>query len=236
VNPNEWCERVPLTDLITEATGCQTVVENDAAAYAVYEQRRGIGIEADSFAVVLIRDGVGGGIVLNGQVAPIPFEVGHIVVEPEGRKCSCGNYGCIESIAGRRAIRAIIGDQIGGPTEPDGIEQAIELARTNSAALDAFHTGGQAIARGVASIITLFGVRHVVIYCDPAMAAMAAEDDGQPAAATAFFQGVATFKKHVFPPLQDGCRVLTKPWRSTDGAVGAAFVALNRIFFIQVGD
>jgi predicted NBD/HSP70 family sugar kinase len=235
VDPDEWREPVRLAALVEEGTGCRTVVENDAAAYAVYEQRFGVGYQTGSFAVVLVRDGVGGGIVLDHRVISIPFEIGHLTVQPDGRPCPCGNNGCIESLAGRRAIRGIVGKLLGGKTDTDGIKQAIDLAddghEKSKEVLTAFREGGEAIARGVATILTLFGVSHVVVYCDRAMS----EAESTRPAVAAFFAGLNTFGKYTFPTFKT-CQLVLKQWRSTDGALGAALVALNQLFFVPLAD
>ena len=48
--------------------------------------------------------GIGGGIVYNKKLLHIPAEIGHMSIVPDGEKCHCGNYGCLESYAAARAI------------------------------------------------------------------------------------------------------------------------------------
>lgn len=246
VDPINWTSPVPLAALVQEETGCRTVIENDAAAYAVYEHKFGVGVETGSFAVILVRDGVGGGLVLDHRVLPIPFEIGHLKVRSpfkvgqfgsgaDGRRCPCGNSGCIESVAGRRALRAIVGDLMGGRTDIEDIKRAIDLAEgrheRSEEVLAAFRAGGEAIAQGIATILTMFAVSHVVLYCDEAMVG-----PGSPRPAVAeFFAGVRSFSEHTFPAFRD-CQLVTRRWRSTDGAHGAALVALNQLFFVSLVD
>lgn len=234
-NPHRWTTEVPLAALVERQTGCRTVVENDAAAYAVYEQRFGVGLDTGSFLVILVRDGVGGGIVLDHRVLSVPFEFGHLTVRPNGRRCSCDLDGCIESLAGRRAMLGIIGELIGSGIEPDCVGQAIELADKagdprSDDVVTVFREAGEAVARGIAGIVTLFGVSHVVVYCDPELTA----SEGK-RAVDAFLGAVRTFPQNTFPALR-GAKLATKPWRSTDGALGAALVALNQLFFVPLSD
>jgi glucokinase len=228
-----WARDVPLADLVREETGCQTIVENDAAAYAVYEQRFGVGRHAPSFAVILVRDGVGGGVVLDDQLAPIPFEVGHIQFQPRGRRCDCGNLGCVEAYAGRRAIRAIVGDAIGAYTDIEDFEMITELSRPGNdqaaQVLQVVRQGGLAIAHGVATVLTMFGVPEIVIFAPPALT-----DRAHPTA-TAFLEGVEAFRQTAFPVFRD-CRLHVRPLSRTDGAHGAALAALNEFFYVPLTD
>lgn len=147
--PYEWKD-VKLVDLVQAATGCATMLENDAKAYAVYEQKMGLGRRTDSFVLVLIRDGVGGAVVIDNQLLQIPLEVGHISVWPEGRECLCGKRGCLGAVAGRRGIRAAVAE-LAGLHSVDPFERTVEIANGDDdlagAALHAFHTAGESIAR-----------------------------------------------------------------------------------------
>lgn len=227
--PVQWTTPVPLAALVEEETGCPTVVENDAAAYAAYELRFGAGFQTGSFAIILVRDGVGGGIVMDHRVLSIPFEIGHLNVRKDGRKCACGNVGCVEAHAGRRAIRGLLGELLRRPTDADDIRAAIELASSGAdpRVLDVFRAAGEAIAHAIATVLTLFGVDRVVIFCDPEMC----DQDKPPVAA--FSAGVATFQRYTFPPYRN-CEIERKEWHSTDGALGAALVALNQLFFVPL--
>ena len=62
--------------------------------------------DCPTFAVVLIRDGVGAGVVVRRERLCVPFEFGHFQVWPRGRACDCGMRGCIESQLGSRAMPA----------------------------------------------------------------------------------------------------------------------------------
>ena len=231
--PYEWKD-VPLVDLVQAATGCVTVLENDAAAYAVYEQKLGWGQRTDSFALILIRDGVGGAVVLDNHLLPIPFEIGHIPISPSGRRCDCGKRGCLESQAGRRAIRAMVAELINSENV-DRFEIAIEVANRNDergrAALQVFQRAGRSIAQGIATVLALFGPRHVVIYAPDALTG----SGGGGAAADAFMTEVGRFRDHTFCVFER-CEVVIESLSSSQrGAQGAALAALNRHFFVSLG-
>ena len=95
------------------------VVENDATAAAVGEQFHGAGRRLRDFFYVYIGVGVGGGMILSGHPyrgsAGRAGELGHVVVEPGGRPCACGNRGCLERYASLSAAQhALDGRPEGG--------------------------------------------------------------------------------------------------------------------------
>jgi predicted NBD/HSP70 family sugar kinase len=164
----------------------------------------------------------------------VPFEVGHFQVDPNGRQCDCGNRGCVEAYAGRRAIRAIVGELMGGPSDIETIEGAIDLAGRSDqhgpAVLKAFREGGEAIALGIAIALTTFALSHVVIYGHPAMI-----DSRASRAAAAFMNGIAIFPSRTFPAFRK-CQIIPRPLERTIGAQGAALVALSQFFFVPLHD
>lgn len=233
--PYQW-ENVKLVDLVQIATGCVTVLENDAHAYAAYEQKLGLGCQTDSFALVLVRDGVGGAVVVDHQLLAFPLEFGHIPVWPKGRECDCGKYGCVESQAGRRAIRAMVAE-LTGLENVDPFERAVKIADGDDeharAAQQAFLKAGESVARGIATILTLFGLRDVVLYGPDALIG----SDRGSQAANCFMGEVKKFREHTFRVVEQ-CRLITEPLNSEHafrGAQGAALTALNRQFFVPLG-
>lgn len=227
--PYEW-SNVALADRLRAATGCATIVDNDAHAYAAYEQKFGVGHQTGSFAIILIRDGVGAGVVIDGTQLQIPMEFGHLLVWPEGRICDCGNRGCIESQAGRRAISAMVREL----TRRDGVldfEAAVALANgLSDAAADAQHAfrrAGVSIARGLATMLTLFGLDQVVIYCPEDLIRK------DTAAARCFGEELVRFRDYAFKVTRT-CELVLRPLDHYRGAHGAALIALNRQFFIPL--
>lgn len=80
------------------------VVENDANAAAYGEKCAGAGKDFNSFIVLTLGTGIGGGVVINNKLLPIAAEVGHMSINANGRQCVCGNVGCLESYASATAI------------------------------------------------------------------------------------------------------------------------------------
>ncbi|MFE5868118.1 ROK family protein [Streptomyces roseifaciens] len=228
--PYEWVD-VPLGAELAFKMGCATSVENDAHAFAAYEQSLGVGSTSATFGVVLVRDGVGAGMVVRGERISVPMEFGHFQVWQRGRICDCGMRGCIESQVGNRALTAVVKELTG--RELDGLEAAIALADSTDPqarqAAAAFRKAGTSIARGIATLLTTFGPTHVVIY--------AAEDliSGGPGrrAANSFLHAMRKFPAHTFHISRD-CHIVTKPLDAVRGAHGAALIALQSCFGVRL--
>jgi len=83
-------------------------IGNDAYCHTLAELRYGAARDVENLVMLTLGTGVGGGVALDNQVRRGPRqimgEVGHIVVEPNGRRCGCGNHGCLEAIVGRDGL------------------------------------------------------------------------------------------------------------------------------------
>ena len=226
-------ENEKLAELVERETGCRTVLENDTAALAVVEQKFGVGQEHSTYVVILIRDGVGCNVVMENKLLPGPWELGHIIVWPDGRECECGLVGDIESQAGRRAIRAVAREEAGAERNLEW-EPAVGLALEDGAradkALRAFEWAGEAIGRGIAKLVTLLNPTCVVIYAPPELIEAAA---GNKRVTEAFMGAVEKFRGQTFPPRKE-CHLVTRRMQPTDGARGAALIALSRLFSVPL--
>ncbi len=92
---------VPLADMFAEKLGIPVAITNDANAAAMGEMKYGVAVGMDNFVELTLGTGVGSGIVANGQLIygcdGFAGELGHMVVEPDGRLCGCGRKGCLET-------------------------------------------------------------------------------------------------------------------------------------------
>lgn len=83
-------------------------LDNDANVAALGERWKGAGEAADDVVFITLGTGVGGGIIIDGKlvhgVKGCAGEIGHIVVDPGGFKCTCGNRGCLETVASATGI------------------------------------------------------------------------------------------------------------------------------------
>jgi len=103
-----FSSRVELGPLVSKAMGGVKVkVDNDVRVGVLGEYRRGAGRPYKNLLGVWVGTGVGGGLVLEGKLREgrgAAGEIGHLVVKPGGRLCSCGRRGCLEAYAGRASM------------------------------------------------------------------------------------------------------------------------------------
>ena len=117
----------PLKERLRDLTGLGVSVDNDAKALALGEGWMGAARGRSDFLAMVVSTGVGGGIVLDGRLldgaSGNAGHVGHVIVEPEGRRCGCGAHGCLEAEASGSAIAMITGRP---PSEapPEIVERA----------------------------------------------------------------------------------------------------------------
>jgi glucokinase len=139
----------PLGHHLSRRTGLATWVDNDAKALALGEAWVGAAVGRRGFLAMVVSTGVGGGIVLDGRLLDgddgNAGHVGHVVVEPQGRRCECGGQGCLEAEASGLSIAAITG-------RPASEADLAMRQRT-----------GRMVGRGVASVCNLLDLRLVTV-------------------------------------------------------------------------
>jgi glucokinase len=121
--PNLAWRELPIRDMVADHTGLSCVLDNDANAACWGEYRFGAARGYRFVLLLTLGTGIGGGIVTDGAlyrgVHGFAAEVGHVVVEPDGPLCGCGNRGCFEQVASGQAL-----DRLGkeaAQAHPDGL-------------------------------------------------------------------------------------------------------------------
>ena len=145
---SEWRD-FPLRSKLQELLQMPVYIDNDAKALVQGEVWCGAVDGQTDVIGMVVSTGVGGGIisggkVLNGRIGNAGH-IGHVIVEPEGRLCACGSYGCLEAHASGRSIEAITG------------KPAAE------ASLDVIQNTGRLVARALASVGAIIDLRTAVI-------------------------------------------------------------------------
>ncbi len=139
-------------------------LENDASA-AAYGEFSLTGKTGGDLIYIGLGTGVGGGLVLNGKlhggIHGVAMEIGHLIVEPDGRPCGCGNRGCLEQYASANGVSQSYAAQTGATCS--ALEIAQLAARHDGAALRAFALAGEHLAGGLAHIAKVIDVEEVVI-------------------------------------------------------------------------
>jgi glucokinase len=174
-SPNfpDW-NNLPLKKTLEEELKLPVFVENDANAAALGEQWRGAAKDIRSMIFLTLGTGVGGGIVLNGRIwhgaDGMAGEVGHMTIVPEGRRCGCGNSGCLEMYASSRGIVMTFKEMCAGKRLDADNRQELTSARIYQAARDGDTTArrvmqemGRYLGIGIANLINIFNPEMVVI-------------------------------------------------------------------------
>lgn len=157
---------VPVAELLGKRIKVPIVVTNDVRALTVAEHWFGVGVNADSFAVVTIGSGIGCGLYINGEVVSgaygVSGELGHLPLAPGNLVCTCGRRGCVETVASSDAILARTRETT-GRADLD-LAGAIKLAHEGDEhAREAFDRAGEVIGAALAAMVNLVGPELVVI-------------------------------------------------------------------------
>lgn len=172
-------KNVPLADMMSKATGKPTTVKNDGNAAAYGEFIAGCGKGKKSLVAITLGTGVGGGIIINNHIVDgcggSGGEVGHVIVKAGGRKCVCGNRGCLEAYCSATALKkdtvkamkqnpesmlwmvAKNPDSVSGRTAFDAMKLGDKVAKDLVDAYIGY------LAAGVASLVNLFQPEIVCI-------------------------------------------------------------------------
>lgn len=109
-------KKINIAKILTDKLELKVYVENDANAAAIGEMIFGAGKKYDSFVMVTLGTGVGGGIIINRKIFHGAFgaagELGHVTIDYKGSKCNCGSFGCIETYVGNRYLKARIREEL----------------------------------------------------------------------------------------------------------------------------
>lgn len=140
------------------------ITENDALAAAYGEYIMHVPRQKDLLYIGL-GTGVGGGLIVNGQPFPgqhgVAMEIGHMIYEPEGRPCGCGNQGCMEQYASASGVSISYFNAT--QQHCQSLEVAIRAADGDPDALAAYALAGTALAATLAHILKVVDVSNVVI-------------------------------------------------------------------------
>ncbi len=172
--PNYQWQNVNLAELLTKRIGIPTYVENSANTLVIYEQWFGIGRGVDNFILITTENGIGMGMVVNGQIfrgfRGVAGEFGHTIVQENGPLCRCGELGCLEAICGNNAIiRDALEAARQGRWQPKQNEtltigEVLSAARQGNVALkDIYYRVGRALGTGISNLQKLFDPEKIII-------------------------------------------------------------------------
>lgn len=237
--PNLGWRNFPLRDLISNAVHLPATLDNDANCATYGEWWLGAGRGTQTLVGFTLGTGIGGGIVLNGEIfhgcSDIAGEIGHMTIEANGRKCKCGNYGCLEQYASGPAIamRAVEGIEAGAETmlaemvngKLEDITAALVYEATvlgDAYAREVLVDAARFLGAGVANLINILNPEMVVI------------SGGVTRAGEHLFVPLqAEVRRRAFKSAQECCRIVSAELPGTAGVVGAAGVFKKEKFGVM---
>ena len=234
--PNLGWTNFPLRDLVSNLTNLPATLDNDANCATYGEWWQGAGKDAHILVGLTLGTGIGGGLVVDGEIqhgaSDAAGEFGHMTIDTTGRKCKCGNYGCLEAyasgpnIAARAVeglgagVESVLTDLVGGSLEEITAATVYEAVVLGDAfAHEVMRETAKVLGVGIANLINALNPDAVVIA-----------------------GGVTRAGEHLFEPLNkevrrrafrsavQACRILPAALPETAGVIGAAGVFKKETF------
>ncbi|TVR75328.1 MAG: ROK family protein [Sphaerobacteraceae bacterium] len=171
-------ENVPLTRLLEERLQMPVVLGNDGNCAALGESMFGAGKNVDNLIYLALGTGLGAGIIHQGHliegIAGLGGEVGHISIDSNGSRCTCGGIGCMEAYIGGWAIarhgemavhseRSTLIREIAGEERISAEIVAKAAKQGDPAAIDIFARAGRALAVGIGGLVNVFNPELIVV-------------------------------------------------------------------------
>ena len=227
VAPNLGWRNFPLRDLIADGVGLPATLDNDANCATLGEWWCGAAKGGRNVVGLTIGTGIGGGLILDGRLyhgaSDVAGELGHTTIDSTGRRCKCGNYGCLEAYASgpniaERAREAIASDEtsllrdlVGGQLDLITAQTVYDAAtRGDEIAREVVRDTAKFLGIGVANLLNIFNPDVVVIA------------GGVTQAGDALFEPMrAEVRRRAFKPAVEACRIVAATLPGTAGVVGA---------------
>jgi glucokinase len=236
LTPNLGWTNLPLRDLVSEAVGLPATLDNDANCAIYGEWWVGAARGARYVVGLTIGTGIGGGIVIDGQIyhgtSDVAGEIGHTTIDSTGRLCKCGNYGCLEAYASGPAIAAraaegiVAGvdtrlpEYVGGDLSKITAQTVYQAAFANDEyALEVVRDTAKFLGAGVGNLVNIFNPDVVVIAGGVTMAGD-----------RLFLPLKAEVKRRAFKPAVERCRIVPGELPGTAGVVGAVATFKNQMW------
>jgi glucokinase len=181
LSPNlpDWLD-IPLRDIVSGKYKVKTYIINDASAAALGEHHFGAGEGVNNLIYLTVGTGIGGGIIINGELYLGPSgsagEIGHITIDVNGPRCSCGNIGCLEMLASgtamaREAIKrisrgekSILTEMVEGKIENITAEKVEAAARGgDSLASEVISQAATYLGVGMVNLVNIFNPEMIIV-------------------------------------------------------------------------
>jgi glucokinase len=234
LTPNLGWVNLPLRQIIHDRLGLPATLDNDANCAVLGEWWVGAARGARHAIGITIGTGIGGGLILDGKLyhgaSDVAGEIGHTTIDTEGRRCKCGNYGCLEAYASgpNIALRAVEEIEAGAvsrlPTMVSGDLSKITAQTVYQAAqdgddlaLEVVNDTARFLGVGIGNLLNVFNP-EVVVVCG-----------GVTAAGDHLFVPLRReTARRAFKPAVAACRIVPGELAGTAGVYGAAKAFLDQ--------
>jgi len=233
LTPNLGWVNLPLRQIIHERLGLPAALDNDANCAVLGEWWMGAARGTRNAIGITIGTGIGGGIIVDGKLyhgaSDCAGEIGHTTIDTEGRRCKCGNYGCLEAYASgpNIALRAVeelkagavsrLADYVGGDLRQVTAQTVYQAAHDgDQLALEVVNDTAKFLGVGIANLLNVFNP-EVVVVCG-----------GVTLAGDRLFDPLRReVARRAFKPAVSVCRIIPCELSGTAGVYGAAKVYLE---------
>jgi glucokinase len=227
VTPNLGWRDFPLRDEVANRVNLPATLDNDANCATLGEWWCGAAKGARNVAGLTIGTGIGGGLILDGKLyhgaSDAAGEIGHTTIDATGRRCKCGNYGCLEAYASGPAIAerarevldvdgdSILHELVEGDLERITAQIVFEASkRGDPVATEVVRDTAHFLGVGLSNLINVFNPEIVVIA------------GGVTQAGDLLFDPLrAEVKRRAFKPAVDACKIVPGALPLSAGVVGA---------------
>ena len=174
-----WKRVIPLAAMFEDKLGIPTALTNDANAAAIGEMTYGAARGLRDFIMITLGTGVGSGIVVNGQLVyghdGFAGELGHVIVERDGRICGCGRKGCLETYCSATGVARTAREFLVARSEPSLLREipAEEIVskdvydaaiKGDKLAQDIFEYTGKILGRALADFIAFSSPEAIILF------------------------------------------------------------------------
>jgi glucokinase len=227
VTPNLGWRNFPLRDEVSKRVGLPASLDNDANCATLGEWWCGAAKGGRHVIGITIGTGIGGGLILDGRLfhgaSDVAGEIGHTTIDSTGRRCNCGNYGCLEAYASGPAIAERAREALAGG-EPSILLKMVDddlgqitaqlvydaAKKDDDVARQVVRETANFLGAGVANLLNIFNPDVVVIA------------GGVTQAGAPLFEPLrAEVRRRAFRPAVEACKILPGTLRGSAGVVGA---------------
>jgi glucokinase len=227
ITPNLGWQDFPLREEVSSRVDLPASLDNDANCATLGEWWLGAARGAQNVIGLTIGTGIGGGIIINGKLfhgaSDVAGELGHTTIDSTGRRCKCGNYGCLEAYASGPAIaerareelagaeESILLGMVGGDPSLITAQTVYEAAQRDDAlAREVVRDTARFLGTGIANMLNILNPNVVVVMGGVTQAGDALMDPLR-----------AEVRRRAFRPAVDCCDIVLGTLPGTAGVVGA---------------